>query len=354
MLATIAAIAAIAMSATAYGQGQAAGLGVLPLRFQAAFEGAGIETSALIGDYCESARFYTGDGNEPYLEIVCWVSDEANPPTKSRTHHIRSLRIPGSGGSALTATAVKAVLTGDDALVSAQIKNGSLTGDDLAARTLTSGTYGDGSVTGRAVQDRSLNGASLVEDTLTSSEIGPASVGSSELKNSSVTIDKLSGDLRESLGHSSRYRLYGGYISYRNHTGDNPHFPLTRSTANGFTIVQSTITAPTPGNDHLSGFWVDARYGPDSGLQEVTESAATRRASLGARFFPWPPATPGTSDSPTNTDFTFTHGGRSIHLQWVTDGTNTPKIRLKSGVTQSKFDDVDIFVNIYAEFVDAP
>ena len=242
ILATLLVVAGLAAGVSAFiaatVSGQTTGYGVLPLRYRAAHQGAGIETSSLIGERCKTVdRQYTPDdppnpgagawatsnstssdplspglpadqgdsdpnavlerwvdlgaGNQR-LVIECSYPDPFNPPNDRRIRHYIYATTQTSAAAAPTAAEIKAALTGNNGIESANVVNNTLTGDDVHNQTLTADDFADESVDGRVVKHRSLPATVLVEDSITGNEIGPGAVGTGELEDGVVTLAKLS------------------------------------------------------------------------------------------------------------------------------------------------------------------
>lgn len=121
------------------------------------------------------------------------------------------------GGTAYAAaTITSSDQLGDDVVTSRAVKNGTITGADLAFGSVGSAVIADGSVTKSDLHAASVDAGKLAPNAVTSDKIAPGSVGYGKIADRGVTISKLSLDKWHTVGAP-------GEVPYASHACVNSH-----------------------------------------------------------------------------------------------------------------------------------
>ena len=190
----------------------AAHRGVLPLLFEAAYAGAGIDNQAIVGGNCRYGQFWNGDvgsGDTVVADAQGWPATATKLEIKciqitdSGREIDRSVVIPRDSGSSTTlpdgsvthpklaADAVEGENIKLGTIRGAHIATGAITGLQIHDNTLDAAKLTDGSVNSRVVADQSLRGEDLAHNTITSREIETGGILTENYADGSITTAKL-------------------------------------------------------------------------------------------------------------------------------------------------------------------
>jgi hypothetical protein len=146
-----------------------------------------------------------------------------------------------------------------DSVIGAKVADGSLTGGDLADRSIGGQKIGTETLTGANVTDGSLFGADIANDSLSAQDIGTHAIGSSEFDPAAF----LSSDLAQVSASDPRYAIpadaiQGSEVSDNSLTGADIDESTLDTPEAAFSRVDGDINLPSSGERTLTSRTVEA------------------------------------------------------------------------------------------------